>query len=128
MGGKIGTCHLTTPVTLASLHGHLEIVKLLLEKGVDTNKESGPFNFLPAQAAAIAGHTEVLKLLLDSDSKQVTLSNQSGLSLLQASEISENFETIRFLLNKGENLRGLEEIPDERLPSSINLRNIEKEI
>ncbi|KAK4119594.1 hypothetical protein N657DRAFT_537577, partial [Parathielavia appendiculata] len=48
----------------ASARGHQEIVKLLLDKGAEVNKQGGYYgNAL--QAASARGHQDIVKLLLD---------------------------------------------------------------
>jgi ankyrin repeat protein len=50
-----------TPVYAASFRGHLEVVKLLLERGVDVN--AGMRGESPLEAAILEGHEEVAALL-----------------------------------------------------------------
>jgi ankyrin repeat protein len=50
-----------TPIYAASFRGHLEVVKLLLERGVDVN--AGMRGESPLEAAILEGHEEVAALL-----------------------------------------------------------------
>lgn len=55
----------TSPLYAASVHGHIEIARLLLDAGADPNAESlGPTDGMPLCAAAAGGFTEVVRELL----------------------------------------------------------------
>jgi ankyrin repeat protein len=56
----------TTSLYLASAAGHLDIVKLLLERGADPKKRKRTDGSLPLHSACANGHLEVVKLLLRS--------------------------------------------------------------
>jgi ankyrin repeat protein len=61
---------------LASNHGHVDVVKLLLEKGADMtvrNREG----WTPLHSASNSGHIDVVKLLLEKDA-DVTVANENG--------------------------------------------------
>lgn len=51
-----------TPLWMASLGGHLAIVRLLLERGAEVNHTTLT-NSTPLRAASFNGHTEVLNVL-----------------------------------------------------------------
>ena len=53
-----------TPLIEAAYNGHVEIVKLLIDRGADVNLK-GEAWYGPLHAAAMGGHAEVVKLLLD---------------------------------------------------------------
>lgn len=52
-----------TALTCAAHGGHMEVTKVLLERGVDVN--AGSNNWRPLMSAAYAGHTEIAKLLIE---------------------------------------------------------------
>ena len=52
------------PLYLAAMKGHIEVVKLLLDKGADISVAHAD-GWTPLNAAATRGHLEVVKLLLD---------------------------------------------------------------
>jgi len=53
-----------TPLHQASRHGHLEVVRTLLEHGADMQTR-GEFDWTPFQMATFMGHDEVAQLLLE---------------------------------------------------------------
>ena len=53
----------TTPLHLAAKNGHLEVVRLLIEAGVDINKARTNDGATPLHIATQKGHVEVVSLL-----------------------------------------------------------------
>jgi hypothetical protein len=55
-------------LSLAAQYGHVDIVRLLIEAGVDPNQFAPPgghSHAMPLHQAALAGHTEVVRLLVE---------------------------------------------------------------
>ena len=52
-----------TPVSEASSGGHIEVIKMLIEKGADPNSQ-GQFKRTPLYRAAYAGHLDACQTLL----------------------------------------------------------------
>ncbi|KAH8800873.1 ankyrin repeat-containing domain protein [Xylogone sp. PMI_703] len=66
----------STPVNAASSNGHVEVVKLLLEKGADITVVS-KYGWTPVYAASLKGHIKVIKLLLEKGA-DITTANNDG--------------------------------------------------
>ncbi|KAK4220622.1 hypothetical protein QBC38DRAFT_525549, partial [Podospora fimiseda] len=83
----------------ASLEGHQEIVKLLLDEGADVNAQGGLYDNA-LQAASLEGHQEIVKLLLD---KGAGVNEQGGFygNALQAASSKDHQEIVKLLLDKG---------------------------
>jgi ankyrin repeat protein len=54
----------TTPLILASMVGHAEIVKIIIEEGKVDPNERDMYQNTPLHAAVVNNHTEVVKILL----------------------------------------------------------------
>ena len=88
-----------TALHLASEEGHLEVAKLLIENGAETNIEAGGLTAL--DEAGINGHLEVVKLLIKKEEKN-NASDQYDTPLYWASSIG-HLNVVKFLLEKGGN-------------------------
>jgi hypothetical protein len=53
-----------TPLSFAADRGHMEIVKLLLERGADVAAQDTFYQMTPLSSACMKGHVEIVKLLL----------------------------------------------------------------
>jgi ankyrin repeat protein len=58
---EIRTSHDESPLMMAALKGHLELVKQLIERGADVNKTG----WTPLHYAATNGHLAIMELLLE---------------------------------------------------------------
>jgi len=60
--GKLWDGH--TPLLIASLRGHVDIVRELIERGADVNAIEPVFGAVPLHKATYNGHTEITRLLV----------------------------------------------------------------
>jgi ankyrin repeat protein len=66
----------------ASDNGHVEVVKLMLEKGADVEAKDTKYGQTPLLWAAASGHKAVVTLLLD-NSAVIGIENSNGWTALQ---------------------------------------------
>uniref|UniRef100_F1KPG7 Ankyrin repeat and KH domain-containing protein mask n=1 Tax=Ascaris suum TaxID=6253 RepID=F1KPG7_ASCSU len=92
---KVG---LESPLTLAAYKGHLEIVKYLLEKGGDKERQEELHTAL--MEASMDGHYEVARLLLDHGAP-VNLTSDSFESPLTLAACGGHAKLVELLLDRG---------------------------
>ncbi|KAJ7112635.1 ankyrin repeat-containing domain protein, partial [Mycena epipterygia] len=85
--------------TLNHLHCHINIVRLLLEKGANFNAADGKHGSA-LQAASAGGHTEIVRLLLENGADVNAEGGVYGSALQGASE-QGSLEIFRILLEEG---------------------------
>jgi ankyrin repeat protein len=89
------------PLYYAGLSGLGNVVKLLLDAGVDVNAQGGKFgNAL--QAASVNGYEQVVKLLLDAGA-DVNAQGGHFDSALQAASVNGQEQVVKLLLDTGAN-------------------------
>jgi ankyrin repeat protein len=83
---------------IASISGHLAVVKLLLENGADVNAMSiKPKDCTAAMGAAIEGHTEVLQTLI-SHGADLSIIPSDGMTALEGAMRKGRLDTVKLLL------------------------------
>jgi hypothetical protein len=88
-----------TALLLASMYEHIDIVRLLLEKGADVNiKDENGYNAL--MWASVRGYTDIVRLLLENGA-DINLQNENGYTALMLASVSGITEIVRLLLEKG---------------------------
>lgn len=66
---------------LASQKGHVDTVKLLLERGAQVNTVDGPYGNSALHVASWSGHTGVVRLLIDHAELEVNSKKKDGFML-----------------------------------------------
>ena len=84
-----------TPLIHAAENGHLEVVKLLLDKGANIDAQDNADSTALIEAS-IAGHKAVVKLLLEKGTK-VDIKTKAGKTALQYAEEKEHKEIAQLL-------------------------------
>ena len=87
------------PLHQASFHGHLELVKILLQKGFHVNAQH-PQNFTPLHCAAQNGHLQVAKLLLQNGAHKICRNSNNDTPLDLAHRFDQP-EMVKLLLENG---------------------------
>ena len=86
-------------VAVAARSGHIGIMRMMLDKGVNVNANSRQYGN-PLEQASHGGHAEIIKLLLDTGANVNAKGGKYG-SALQAASYSGHAKIIRLLLNTG---------------------------
>ncbi|RKK66726.1 hypothetical protein BFJ69_g15146 [Fusarium oxysporum] len=87
--------------------GHVEVVKLLLDKGADVNIPDKD-GWTPVFSASWNGYVEVVKLLLDKGA-DVNIPDKNGWTPVSAASANGHVEVVKLLLDKGADVN----IPDK---------------
>ncbi len=85
-----------SPLMLASLKGHTEIVKRLVEKGADVNKPG----WAPLHYAATNGHVQIMNLLLEHHA-YIDASSPNGSTPLMMAALYGTASAVKLLLEAG---------------------------
>ena len=88
-----------TPLHIASLTGHLDVVRLLVQDGADKDKESNDGE-TPLFIATAEGHLEIVRLLLQEGADKDKGDNSGETPLFMAS-IQGHLEIVRLLIQEG---------------------------
>ena len=85
-----------SPLMLAALRGHLELVKKLVERDADVNKTG----WTPLHYAATGGHVEVIRLLLEHHA-YIDAESPNGSTPLMVASMYGSSDAVRLLLESG---------------------------
>ena len=90
----------TTPLVLASLNGHNDMVQFLLDEGAEPNKAQACNGCTPLHAAAYKGHNAVVQLLLNegADANQAC---KLGETPLDKAAWNGHKDVVQLLLDRG---------------------------
>lgn len=110
-----------TPLIEAAYNGHVEIVKLLIDRGADVNLK-GEAWYGPLHAAALGGHVEVVKLLLQHGADVNIFSHNKP---LHYAAMNGHIEVARILLAHGADIdaKGIDEYTP--LGTAVSNRQVE---
>jgi cytohesin len=92
----------STPLHIAAYKGHVEIVKILLDRGADLNAKDNT-GHAPLHWAAIEGHVDVVRVLLDRGANP-NAKNNTGHTPLHNAAYFGHVEIVKILLDRGADL------------------------
>jgi len=103
-----------TPLICASINGHLEIVKYLIEEHNANVEAKDNYGYTPLIWASVYGSLEIMKYLIEECNANVEVKNKYGETpLIRASELSR-LEIVKCLIENGANYEELLERLEER--------------
>ena len=88
-----------SPLVVAVINDHVEVVRLLLDKGASVNAVNH-HNSTVLMLAARFGHAEIIRLLLDRGA-DITIRDRQGYNPLMIALKYGSFDVIRLFLDKG---------------------------
>jgi hypothetical protein len=100
---RVNCHHCHSPLATASMYGYDDIVKVLLDNGVDaTRKEEGRLEGTPLEFASADGHVEIVRLLLQAgaDAQIRPESKMAGKLLVTAAQ-EGRIDIVKLLLEYG---------------------------
>lgn len=112
-----------TPLIKATENGHLEVVRVLLQKGADTAAKSGRYidDGTALHVAARAGHVEIIKLLLEFGADIEAKASRGARPLHWAVE-DEKEDVVRLLLERNADINAMRDY-DQETPLKLTPEN-----
>jgi ankyrin repeat protein len=115
-----------TPLGLASFFGHLDTVRLLLDKGAKIDVPSNNFlKAVPLRSASVTGHLEIAKLLIDRGA-DVNARGEGDYTPLHEVAGAGRIEFAKLLLDHGANINARGE--SGKTPLTIAIENKKNEM
>ena len=99
-GGDI-SCGLTA-LQAATLGGHLEIFKLLIQHGAEVNAQAGHGGLTAIQAASMNGNLQLFDEICGTDHPVISHRSKSGFTSLQAAALKGHADIVERLLSRPE--------------------------
>lgn len=112
-----------TPLIKATENGHLEVVRVLLQKGADTAAKAGRYidDGTALHVAARAGHVEIIKLLLEFGADIEAKASRGARPLHWAVE-DEKEDVVRLLLERNADINARRDY-DQETPLKLTPEN-----
>ncbi|TDL88743.1 ankyrin repeat domain-containing protein [Vibrio vulnificus] len=82
---------------IAAAHGHLEMIKYLINAGIDTNAQGGTFSTNALERAATKGHLDIVEYLINQNVEIDT--SEPDRNPLFAAIYGGHFEIVKLLVN-----------------------------
>jgi len=99
-----------TPLIYASLHGHFEIVKYLIEKCNANVEAKDRFRYNSLMWASDGGYLEIVKYLIEECNANVEAKDIRGNTPLIVASLEGHFEIVKYLIENGANYEELLEV------------------
>eukprot|EP00803_Ostreobium_quekettii_P000797 evm.model.scf_1530.1 EVM.evm.TU.scf_1530.1 scf_1530:29554-39426(+) len=90
-----------TATANAALHGHLEIVSVLVEAGADVNIQGAPIGATPIYLASLEGHADVVDVLIDADANLDVQTLKDGRTPLSSASQNGHAPVVQALVVAG---------------------------
>jgi ankyrin repeat protein len=110
-----------TALMRASKHGHIDIARLLCDRGADTNAINGLQNETALHKAAFHGHADVVQLLVERHA-QVDLANKFGRTALHIAAGQLRYEVVRYLITAGADINAKDGVGSTPLDCALPYR------
>lgn len=94
-----------SPLAIASLHGHIEIVRFLLDHGADAHRLCGRRGYSVLGMAARNGHSQIVETLLEEGCDPNTPTYVNGKTCLYVATVNNHVQVVRILLEGGADVR-----------------------
>jgi ankyrin repeat protein len=94
-----------TAAHAAAMHGHADILELLLAAGADPNAQTEPQKYAPLHSAAFAGHDEAIRVLL-ARCARADLRNYRGETPAETAGRNHHVRTVALLADNKAPARG----------------------
>ena len=88
------------PLHFACFHGHVDVVKLLIDSEVKLNEQDQD-NQTPLHYACWQGHVEIVQLLIDLEGVELNLENDDDSTPLHEACCRGHVEVVKLLVKKG---------------------------
>lgn len=113
-----------TPIIITAIHGHIEIVKYLIDKGADINAKNNDDESL-LHIVANNGHLNIIKYLIENNKVDINGVNYKNQTPIMAAAINGKVKVVKLLLKYGANPEMKDILGDTALSNAIKFDNHE---